>query len=725
MSEEVMQDEGVITEGVQYITNGYLEYAQSVITDRALPNLYDGMKPVNRRILYTLEKTKITKFCKSARVVGNVLSFHSHGDASVYKALVLMTDLNGSMSFPVVKGEGNFGGVYKSDPPAAMRYTEVRLHDNASEYFREINAAKMMPNYDDSDLEPVFLPVSFPAVLINATSGIAVGFSCNIPSFNFVDVCNLVQEYLRDGKCSTVIVPDFVTGGYCVEDNRELRKLMEVGRAKLQIRGKYVTDGKKIIITEVPYGKTMQQLIRQINDITDNKAKGSKSIRNAYDIDDHDGQGIIAIDCYKKTDVEQAFLEMIKYTDFQYSYAANIMVIKDGAPVQLGVWGIIAEWVKSRRVIVKTQLQSDREALVVNMAHGKAFMTIVNNFDKKMELVNIIAKEGKAAGAKYIEKNFTREEVPRDEIEFCAGQSLPSYYNGGKWRDVYARDSARLAALDKDLADIDSYIDRDMDRLKATYGAVHARRTEVTHKDFRFHESESEKEETKIDVSPCTYELKDNFLRKLHGPSAAIPDVRLNSTVSAQLMFTDNRGRILRVNGSDLEFTKTDYGQYIPRACGLEETGDDYRVTYMCPVDGRKLLFIYSDGNIGTLDTSEWLGNTRSVKVLNRGINVASAPYLGGVIENPEGDRLFCMTNNGEIGWVSLDSLPEKGRTARTRAFTLKDGQYITHYVLLNEVESHEFMNSDSIMNYYKKLKYLDNPEDFIGDSRRFIPMRV
>ena len=716
-------DESQITSGVSYITDGYLEYAQSVIIERALPMLYDGLKPVNRHILYTLYDRKVTKLRKSARVVGDALTFHPHGDTAIYKAMVLMTDVNGSMAFPVIRGNGNFGGVDKTDAPAAMRYTEVSLHDNAAEYTRHMGGVQMIPNYDATEKEPVYFPVSFPAVLVNATSGIAVGFSCNIPSFNFVDVCNLVKEFIQDGKCSTVIVPDFVTGGYCVKNDRELRKLMEIGKGKLQLRGRYTTDGKKIIITELPYGKTIQQLIRQINDIANDKEKNTESIRNAYDVDDYDSGGRITVDCYKKADINQAFLELVKYTDFQYSYSANIMVVKDRVPVQMGVWGIIAEWVKWYRGVVRKQLLLDKEALITSMGHAKAFMTICNNYEKKVELVNIIVKQGKPEGVKYIRKNFTREEVPESEIDFCAGQSVTSYYNGGRFKDTYDTAMIKLNRLNADLDDIDGYILRDMDRLIATYGDKYKRRTEVTTKDFKFSESERSKNEPIIDNTPCVYELKDNFLRKLHNESFATPDVRTHATVSSQLMFIDNRGRILRVNGNDVSYTKDNYGSYIPRLCGLDETGDDYRIVYMCPVDGRKLVLLYRDGNIGVLDTSEWLGNTRNVKILTKGINTASAPYLGAVIDGELKERLLVMTNKGEIGWVDFDSLPEKGRTARTRAFNLKEGSYISHYLLLDAPESMEFLANTMV--YYKKIKFLERAEDFIGDASRFIPMTI
>ena len=184
----------LISDGIFYLARGYIEYSQEVITNRALPDIYDGLKPVQRRILATLNEKKVTSFMKSATLSGDVLHLHPHGDASVYQSLVLMTDKNGSLAFPVVAGKGNFGGVFTTDKPAAARYTNVMLHPWSKEYFGEKHGVNYIPNYDATTTEPERLPVSFPAVLINATSGIAVGFKTTIPSFNFNDVCDLVIE---------------------------------------------------------------------------------------------------------------------------------------------------------------------------------------------------------------------------------------------------------------------------------------------------------------------------------------------------------------------------------------------------------------------------------------------------------------------------------------------------------------------------------------------------
>ena len=157
---ETKYDLSSITSGVKYLQDGYIEYCEEVISNRALPSIYDGLKPVNRRILVTLYNDKVIKnYMKCARISGNTMALHPHGDSSIYAAMVLMTDNNGSLAFPLVDGSGSFGGFYKTDPPAASRYTEAKLHQNAyNEYFNEMNGIDMVPNFDSTMSEPELLP---------------------------------------------------------------------------------------------------------------------------------------------------------------------------------------------------------------------------------------------------------------------------------------------------------------------------------------------------------------------------------------------------------------------------------------------------------------------------------------------------------------------------------------------------------------------------------------
>jgi DNA gyrase subunit A len=707
-------DLSTISAGVNYLKDGYIEYAQEVISGRALPDIYDGLKPVNRRILATLHNDKVTKnFMKSARISGNVLALHPHGDSSVYQAMVLMTQLNGSLAFPLIEGSGNFGGVYKSDPPAASRYTEARLHANTEEYFNEMNGIEMIPNFDSTMTEPVNLPVSFPAVLVNATTGIAVGFRSNVPSFNFIDVCNLVTEYIDKGQCTTVIEPDFVTGGYYIRNEKELRKLMQAGSGKIKLRARTINDGKKIIVTEVPYGKTIQKLIKQINDLSES------SIRNAYDTDDFDHGAGFTIDCSSKARVDEALYTVLKNTDMQYTYTADITVVQNGVPKRMGVWGIIAEWVQWRRKVLTKEYQHQYDALQQSLREANAFMNIVNNYEKRMELVRIIADSGRANGKEYIRNNFTREEVPEDLIDFCASRSLPSYHDGGKLATIFTTGHLQLESLQKSIDNIDDVIKSQMTKLINRYGSVMKRRTEVTTKDYEFTEDSNGAEKV-VDTSYCAYEFKGGFLKKLRVASGARDyEYFIEGTASDTLIAFDNRGRLLRVYCQDIPLSGTTVGTYLPTYFGLKET-DDYKITWIGRMTGDELMLLYKDGNVGFVDTSEWTSNNRNVKVLQKGIAVSSAHLLGAVLDYiPQ--VLYVSDEEGNLAWADTQNIKHKDRTAKTRVFDLRHNKLLDSYLPTDY--NHAMILVNNYGDYQNKLKELKDINDFRGDVNEFVDM--
>ena len=707
-------DLSTISSGVEYLKNGYIEYAQEVISGRALPDVHDGLKPVNRRIIETLRTGKVAKsYMKSARIAGNVLALHPHGDASVYAAMVLMTQENGSLAFPLIDGSGNYGGVYKDDPPAASRYTEARLHQNANEYFGEMNGIDMIPNFDSTLSEPVVFPVSFPAVLVNATSGIAVGFRSNIPSFNFNDVCDLVTEFIEKGKCETVIEPDFVTGGYYVRNQKELLKLMQAGTGKIKLRARTITDGKKIIVTEVPYGKTIQKLMKQINNLN------TTAIRNAYDTDDFDHGAGFTVACSSKARIDEALYTMYKETDLQYTYSADITVVNNGVPKRMGVWGIIEEWVNWRRQVLSKEYKYQYDALKESLREASAFMTIVNDYDKRMELVRIIADSGRDKGKEYIRNNFSRDDIPEDLIDFCASRTLPSYHNGGKLASIHLNGKVQLESLQKSIDNIDDVIKAQMIALKSKYGATMKRRTEVTTKDYEFAENAKSAEKI-VDNSYCVYELKGGFLKKLRSASGdRSAEYVIEGTASDTLIAFDNRGRLLRVYCQDLALNGTDIGTYLPTYFGLNES-DDYKITWIGRMSGQELMLLYKDGNVGFVDTTEWMNNNRNVRVLEKGISVNSAPTLGAVLETiPQ--MIYVSDEDGNIAWADTSEIKHKSRTAVTRVFDLKKNIPIDSYLCTDLQRGMLLVNNYG--DFRNKLRPLADLADFRGDAEDFVDM--
>lgn len=329
-----------------YLPDVYTEYAMSVITDRAIPDVRDGLKPVQRRILFSLWKQGLTPdkpHKKSARTVGEVLGkYHPHGDQAVYDALVRMGQPF-SLRYPLVDGQGNFGSV-DGDPAAAMRYTEARLSELATEFFPRLSPSgsgvPWQENFDGSETEPVVLPVPFPNVLVNGTSGIAVGMSTDIPSHNITEVLEAAIHLIDHPKAhySTLMDeiegPDYPTGGVIFTEEDELEEMYKTGKGRFEIAGRCHTEKISpergaIVIEELPYGVTKARLIDKMVDLAkSDEDPGISTVR-----DESDRQGLrIVVECRLKRSAEVVLNNLYKKTPLKKTQRVKMLVLNDGVP---------------------------------------------------------------------------------------------------------------------------------------------------------------------------------------------------------------------------------------------------------------------------------------------------------------------------------------------------------------------------------------------------------
>jgi DNA gyrase subunit A len=341
----------------------YLDYAMSTIIGRALPDIRDGLKPVHRRILYAmyeLNNTHDKPYKKSARVVGDVIGkFHPHGDQAVYDAITRMVQ-DFSLRYPLVDGQGNFGSI-DGDAPAAMRYTEIRLSRIAEEILKDIEkeTVAFRPNYDDSIVEPVVLPAKIPNLLINGSSGIAVGMATNIPPHNLIEVINGIIAYIDNTDISLnelieiIPGPDFPTQAI-IYGRQGIREAYETGRGHIMLRAKYVIETKKdgreaIVITEIPYQVNKARLIENIVElINDKKIEGISNIK-----DESNREGMRVVIELKKGEIAIPILnKLYKHTQLQTTFGIILLTIVNNEPRYLSLKAMISEFVKFRKEIV-------------------------------------------------------------------------------------------------------------------------------------------------------------------------------------------------------------------------------------------------------------------------------------------------------------------------------------------------------------------------------------
>ncbi|MEX2017521.1 MAG: DNA gyrase subunit A, partial [Candidatus Pacearchaeota archaeon] len=395
----------------------YLDYAMSVIVARALPAVEDGLKPVQRRILYAMSQLGVrpgTQTKKSARIVGDVIGkYHPHGDVAVYDAMVRMAQ-DFSLRYPLVYGQGNFGSI-DADPPAAMRYTEARLHEISMELLQDIEkeTVKFSPNYDNSLKEPLLLPGKLPALMLNGASGIAVGMATNIPPHNLTEVCDAIIAYIKNNDisieqlCEIVTGPDFPTGGSVQGD---MADLYTTGKGRLIVRGKTnVEDAKNkelVVITEIPYMLNKTNLVEQIAQLVQDK-----KLRDISDLRDESSKGKIRIVLELKKGVNSKFVinALHKYTRLQDSFNANILALVGGQPKVLNIKQILEEYVKYRKHIVtnrtKFELKKAKErqeivdGLLIALKHIDDVITLIKKAKNATE-----ANEGLVSKFKLTKK---------------------------------------------------------------------------------------------------------------------------------------------------------------------------------------------------------------------------------------------------------------------------------------------------------------------------------
>lgn len=386
-----------------------LPYAEFVILDRALPRVEDGLKPVQRRILYTMHEMGLTPdkpHKKSARIVGDCMGkYHPHGDSSVYDAMVRMAqDFN--MGKTLVNGHGNFGSV-DGDPAAAMRYTEARLEPLALELLRDIDkeTVPFSLNFDDSLKEPDILPGRFPNLLVNGASGIAVGLATNIPTHNLEEVINGVIAYIDNPAISLgemmkyIPCPDFPTGGIIIAN--ELIQAYKTGRGKIAIRAKIAAEetesGKtNLIITELPYQVNKAQLMRKIAEMREEKKEELACID--YVADESDRSGMRAVIRVKKdTDIPKLLSYLYKYTELEVTFGINMVVIADGKPQQLGLMEIIRHYVKYQQQIILRRTLFDLNQAQQRCHILEGLIIAVQNID---EVIAIIKKSESTSDAR-------------------------------------------------------------------------------------------------------------------------------------------------------------------------------------------------------------------------------------------------------------------------------------------------------------------------------------
>lgn len=391
--------EGIEHQPIQQFTRkAYLDYSMYVILDRALPSIADGLKPVQRRIIYAMSELglkHIAKPKKSARTVGDVLGkYHPHGDSACYEAMVLMAQPF-SYRYPFVEGQGNWGSVDDPKSFAAMRYTEAKLSRYAELLLSELEqgTVEWSPNFDGTLTEPVLLPAQVPNVLLNGTMGIAVGMSTDIPPHNLSEVLKATLHLLNDPEATLselmkfVPGPDYPTGAELITPRAEIKKIYETGTGSVKLRAKYEVNDDEIIITSLPYQASGARILEQI--ARDMQAKKLPMLTDLRDESDHDEPvRLVLVMRSNRVDVEALMNHLFATTDLQKNYRVNLnMIGLDGRPKVKNLKGVLTEWLEFRETTLRLRLQFRLDKILARLHILDALLIAFLNIDDVIHII--------------------------------------------------------------------------------------------------------------------------------------------------------------------------------------------------------------------------------------------------------------------------------------------------------------------------------------------------
>lgn len=664
--------------------NCFLDYAMSVIVARALPDVRDGLKPVHRRILHSMNELGITSdkpYKKSARIVGDVIGkYHPHGDSAVYDAMVRLSQ-DFSIRYPLVQGHGNFGSI-DGDPPAAMRYTEARMSKIAMEMMKDIqkDTVDFMDNYDGEEQEPTVLPARFPNLLVNGAVGIAVGMATNIPPHNLTESINAILAIMDNPDITTVELmdgyiygPDFPTGGIIL-GRSGIKQAFETGRGSIITRSRVETEelsnGKKrLIVTEIPYQVNKASLVEKIASLV-----RDKQIEGITDLtDESNREGIrIVIELRKDVQSDVILNQLYRMTALQTSFGVNFLALVDGAPKQLSIKEALQKYIDHqidvtvRRTKFDLKKAEDRahilKGLIIALDHIDAIIDLIRNSKDDASAMNGLMEQfalSEIQAKAILDMQFRRlTGLARDKIETEYSTLLETIAD---LKDILANHSRVLDIIRNELIEVrDKFGDE--------------RKTEISDAAFDMEDEDLIPVEDVVITMTTngyvkrlpvdTYKTQNRGGKGIKGMSVNEDDVvdflLTMSTHDYLLMFT-NLGKVYRIKGYQIpQSSRTAKGLPV---VNLLELDKDEKVKAMVAVkkdsESRYYVFATKKGIVKRTDVEQFSNIMRKGKIA---IVLNEDDELVGVKETGGDDEILLAASNGKCARFNENDIRPMGR---------------------------------------------------------------
>ena len=670
----------------QELGKNFIEYAVAVNTDRAIPDSKSGLKPVAKRIIYDAYNTGCASnkaHVKCAAIVGDTMGrFHPHGDSSIYGALVRLAE-EWTMRYPLIDFHGNKGN-RDGDTPAAYRYTEARLakitEDGMLVGLKKKNV-DFIPNYSESEDEPVTLPSYFPNLLCNPNTGIGVAMACNWAPHNLNEVAQAIYDYM-DGKEPMLPGPDFPTGGIVI-NSKDIPTIMKTGHGSVKIRGKYHMEGNNIVFTEIPYGVITEPLIEAIGKLCDDgDIVGITNIGNESTL--KDGFRLV-LECAKDANIAKIIQQLFQKTDLQSSFSYNQVALIDKTPTELNLKDCCKIYVDHNSECICRETNFDLQKTNARLNIVEGLLKALEDIDNIISLIKGSESSAKAKDALMVKYNFNEEQA-KAIIDMKLGRLA------GLERIEVENEKSELIetvkTLNAILANPLEELRKRLDNIVKKYGD--ARRTELTQIDEP--KTKEEKEIVNVPPEKCVVILTEggsvkripatSFRTQKRGSKGVktqddITEAVIRTNTVDSLMIFTNKGKMYRLVVNNIpEGTNTSKGSPV-KALVEMESGENVQTIYSIYRDtsAKYVLFVTKNGLVKKTALSEYVGTKKSNGI--GAINIKDGDALSSVtLINDE--QLIIVTKNGNMIKFNSSEITATGRlTAGVKGITLNAGDEV------------------------------------------------
>jgi DNA gyrase subunit A len=678
------------------LETNYMPYAMSVILSRAIPEI-DGFKPSHRKLLYTMYKMGLLNGArtKSANIVGETMKLNPHGDAAIYETMVRLARGNETLLHPYVDSKGNFGKAYSKNMVfAASRYTEAKLDAIAAELFRDIDkdTVDFVDSYDARMQEPTLLPVTFPSVLVNANTGIAVGMASSICSFNLAEVCETTIELIKNpdhNVADTLKAPDFIGGGLLIYNRDEIESIYKTGRGGFKVRAKYAYDKSNncIDITEIPPTATTEIIIDKVIE----KVKAG-SIKEISDIrDETDKHGLkITIDLKRGTDPDKLMAKLYKMTALEDTFSCNFNVLVAAVPRVMGVKELLTEWIAFRTECVNRRVYFELSKAKDKLHLLEGLQKILLDIDKAIKIIRQTDEESAVVPNLMI--GFG---IDRIQAEYVAEIKL-RHLN----REYILKRTKDIEQLKKDIEDMENILSSkarvkkiivgELQEVAKKYGMP--RRTEI------IYSADIEEEEIVEEIPDYPVNLfftQEGYFKKITPLSLRMSGeqklkegdriiMSVESTNAVELLFWTNQWQVYKSRAADFDDTKASaLGDYVGSKL-LMDKDETARFMSVIPEYKGYMIFVFENGKVAKVDISAYETKNNRKKLIKA---FSDASELVNAIYIKEDCEVVITSSSGRILLLNTGAIAPKTtkNTLGVKVMTLKKGHRVISAELYTE----------------------------------------